>query len=183
MRPGWKKTGRRGDKRMALQTSPDTWRCPGVTGLFPGLPGREEGNSTLPENGNQIPDQNSSSLPTRDDQAPTLRSGWGPPTTLLRPGPGQKKKRVRQEGLKRGKREGRGKRSIKSFVLYLVGALWPVIHVKRRPWTKGSQLRPLVLVCRWMSWSLSTLSGQDVNCREEEVPQESPFVAGRWALV
>ena len=71
-----------------------------------------------------------------------------------------------------------------------VGALWPVVCV-RRPGTKGSQLRPLGLVHWQASWPLSTPSGQDVSLSEEESPPESPFVAGRgtpsrtqnWALV
>ena len=37
-------------------------------------------------------------------------------------------------------------RSIKSLIPYLVGALWPVVHVRRRPGTKGSQLQLLGLV-------------------------------------
>ena len=50
----------------------------------------------------------------------------------------------------------------------LVGALWPVVRVRRRPGTKGSQLRPLGLV-RWQaSWPLSTPSGQDVSLSKEE---------------
>ena len=73
----------------------------------------------------------------------------------------------------------------------LVGALWPVVCVKRRPGTKGSQLRLLGLVHWQGSWPLSTPSGQDVSLGEEESPPESPFVAGRgtpsrarnWALV
>ena len=43
-------------------------------------------------------------------------------------------------------REGRGDMSIKSLVPYPVGALWLVVHVRRRPGTKGSQLRLLGLV-------------------------------------
>ena len=93
--------------------------------------------------------------------------------------------------LRRGKREGRGERSKKSLVPYPVGALWPVVHVRRRPGTKGSQLQPLGLVHWQASWPLSTPSGQDVSLSEEESPPESPFVAGRgtpsrarhWALV
>ena len=54
----------------------------------------------------------------------------------------------------------------------LVGALWPVVCVKRRPGTKGSQLQPLGLVHWQASWPLSTLSGQDVSCSEEESPPE-----------
>ena len=96
----------------------------------------------------------------------------------------------RIEGLGRGKRERRGERSIKSLVPYLIGALWPVACI-RRPRTKGSYLWSLGLVPQQASWSLSTLSGQNVSHSEEESPLESPFVAGRgtpsraqkWALV
>ena len=54
-----------------------TCRCPGVVRLSPGLPGREDGNPTLPETTGQIPDlnQSQSSLPTRGDQVSTLRAG------------------------------------------------------------------------------------------------------------
>ena len=69
-----------------------------------------------------------------------------------------------------------------------VGALWPVVRVRRRPRTKGSQLRPLGLVHWQASWPLSD---QDVSLGEEESPPELPFVAGwgtpsrarNWALV
>ena len=72
---------------------------------------------------------------------------------------------------------------MKSLVPYLAGALWPVVCVRR--------LWPLGLVHQQASWSLSTLSGQDVSHSEEESPSESPFVAGRgipsraqkWALI
>ena len=62
----------------------------------------------------------------------------------------------------------------------LVGALWPVVRVRRRPGTKGSQLQLLGLVHWQASWPLSTPSGQDVSLSEEESPPESPFVGGRW---
>ena len=73
----------------------------------------------------------------------------------------------------------------------LVGTLWPVVRIKRRPGTKGSQLQPLGLLHWQISWPLSTPSGQDVSLSEEESPPESPFIAGRgtpsrarnWALV
>ena len=45
-----------------------------------------------------------------------------------------------------------------------------------------SQLRPLALVHWQASWSLSTLTGQDVSLSEEESPPEPPFVAGRGPL-
>ena len=52
-----------------------------------------------------------------------------------------------------------------------VGALWPVVCVRRRPGTKGSQLQPLGLVHWQASWRLSTPSGQDASLREEESHQ------------
>ena len=86
---------------------------------------------------------------------------------------------------------GRGERSIESLVPYPVGALWPVVHIRRRPGTNRSQLRPLGLVHWQARWSLSTPIGQDVSRSKEESPPESPFVAGggtpsraqHWALV
>ena len=53
----------------------------------------------------------------------------------------------------------------------LVRALWPVVCVRRRPGTKGSQLRSLGLVLWLVSWPLSTPSGQDVSHSEEESHQ------------
>ena len=94
-RPRWKKRGvveeLRGCPYRHLLV---TCRCPGVMRLSPGLPGREDGNPTLPETRGQIPDlnQSQSSLPTRGDQVSTLRSGRGPSTRLLCPGPGQNEK-------------------------------------------------------------------------------------------
>ena len=52
-----------------------------------------------------------------------------------------------------------------------VGALWPVVRVRKRPGTKGSQLQPLGLEHWQESWPLSTPSGQDVSLGEEESHQ------------
>ena len=76
-KPGWKKKGEEageGAKGVALQTSPVTYRYPGITGLFPGLP--EKGGLELSPTRNQ--NQNLSSLPRGGDQSPILSSGWGP---------------------------------------------------------------------------------------------------------
>ena len=67
-------------------------------------------------------------------------------------------------------RKERGKRREVSCSLP-VRALWPVVHIRRRPGTKGSQLRLLSLVHWQASWPLSTLSGQDVSFSEEESRQ------------
>ena len=93
--------------------------------------------------------------------------------------------------VKERKERGMGREVNKVSCSLPVGTLWPVVHFRRRPGTKGSQLRPLALVHCQASWSLSALSGQDVSLSEEESPPESPFVAGRgtpfraqkWALV
>ena len=69
--------------------------------------------------------------------------------------------------MKRGKREGRRKRSTKSHVFYPVGVLWPVVHIRRKAGTKGLCLQSLGLICQLASWSLSTSSGQDISRREE----------------
>ena len=63
--------GRGGAKGVALQTSPATYRYPGVMGLFPWLP--EKGGLELSPTRNQ--NQNASSLPRRGDQSPILSSG------------------------------------------------------------------------------------------------------------
>ena len=81
--------------------------------------------------------------------------------------------------VKERKERGKGREVNKVSCSLPVGALWPVVRVRRRPGTKGSQLRPLGLVHWQASWPLSTPSGQDVSLREEESPPELPFVAGR----
>ena len=93
--------------------------------------------------------------------------------------------------VKERKERGKGREVNKVSCSLPVGALWTVVRVRRRPGTKGYQLRPLGLVHWQASWPLSTPSGQDVNLSEEESPAELPFVAGRrtpsraqnWALV
>ena len=47
---------------------------------------------------------------------------------------------------KERKERGTGREVNKVSCSLPVGALWPVVHVRRRPGTKGFQLRPLVLV-------------------------------------
>ena len=155
----------RGANGVALQTSPATCRHPGVTGLFPGLP--EKGGLELGPTGIRVLCQ---------EEVISLQSSAQ--AEAFRPNPCVQdrgiRKTGRREGPRRGQREGRGERSIRSCSL-LVGALWPVVCVRRRPGTKGPQLRLLGLVHWQASWPLSTPSGQDVSLSEEE----SPPVAGR----
>ena len=82
--------------------------------------------------------------------------------------------------VKERKERGKGREVNKAFCSLPVGVFWPVVRIRRRPGTKGSQLRPLDLVHWQASWPLSTPSGQDVSLSEEESPPESLFVAGRW---
>ena len=84
--------------------------------------------------------------------------------------------------VKERKETGKGREVNKVSCSSLLGALWPVVHIRRRPGTKGSQLWPLGLVHWQASWPLSTPSAQDVSLSEEESPPESPFVAGRQTL-
>ena len=81
--------------------------------------------------------------------------------------------------VKEREERGKGREATKVSCSLPVRALWPVVHIRKRPGTKGSQLRPLGLVHWQASWPLSTPSGQDVSLGEEESPPESPFVAGR----
>ena len=66
--------GRGGAKGVALQTSPDTCRYPGVMGLYPGPPEKGGLNSVLPETKPEQ-NQNSSSLQRGGDQSLILISG------------------------------------------------------------------------------------------------------------
>ena len=61
--------------------------------------------------------------------------------------------------VKERKERGKGREVNKVSCSLPVRALWPVVHVRRSPGTKGSQLRPLGLVCWQASWPLSTPSG------------------------
>ena len=61
----------KGVKGVDLQTSPATYRYPGIMGLFPGPP--EKGGLELGPTSNQ--NQNLSSLPRGGDQSPILSSG------------------------------------------------------------------------------------------------------------
>ena len=72
---------------------------------------------------------------------------------------------------KEGKERGKGREVNKVSCSLPVGALWPVVRIRRRPGTKGSQLQPLGLVHWHASWPLSTLSRQDVSLSEEESHQ------------
>ena len=64
----------------------------------------------------------------------------------------------------------------------LVGTLWPVVRIRRRLGTKGSQLWLLGLVHWQASCPLSTPSGQDVSCSEEESHQSRHLLQERGPL-
>ena len=80
-------------------------------------------------------------------------------------------KRGRIGRVKERKERGKGREVNKVSCSLPVGALWLVVRVRRRPGTKGSQLQLLDLVHWQASWPLSTPSGQDVSCSEEESRQ------------
>ena len=111
------------------------------------------------------------------------RGSASSPQLRLRPVPASRTRGLEKRGrigrVKERKERGEG-REVNKFSCSLPGrALWPVVHVRRRPGTKVSQLRPLGLVHRWASWSLSTPSDQHVSLSKEESLVESPFVVGR----
>ena len=135
-----------------------------------GLQRREDWNSALPE---IRPDQNqnSSSLPRGSDQSPILSSLLRPFDQIPASRTGELEKQGRIGRVKERKERGKGREVNKVSCSLLVGALWPVVQVKRRPGTKGSQLQPLGLVHWQASWPLSTPSGQDVSFGEEESHQ------------
>ena len=69
--------------------------------------------------------------------------------------------------VKERKERGKAREVNKVSCSLPVRALWPVVRVRRRPGTKGSQLRPLGLVHWQASWTLSTPGGQDVSLSKE----------------
>ena len=71
----------------------------------------------------------------------------GPSTRFLHPGPGEGlEKQGRIGRVKERRQREKGREITKVSCSLLVGALWPVVSVRRRPGTKGSQLWPLGLV-------------------------------------
>ena len=80
-------------------------------------------------------------------------------------------KRGKIRRIKERKERGQGREVNKISYSLLVGALWPVVRIRRRPGTKGSHLQSLGLVHWQASWLLSTPSGQDISRREEESHQ------------
>ena len=139
-------------------------------GLSLGLQRREDWNSALPE---IRPDQNQnlSSLPRGGDQSPILSSGWGPFNKIPASRTGGLEKQGRIGRVKERKERGKGREVNEISCSLPIGALWPVVRIKRRPGTKGSQLQLLGLVHWQARWPLSTPSGQDVSLSKEESHQ------------
>ena len=153
---------------MALQ-SPATYRYPGIMGLFPGPP--EKGGLELGPTRNQTRPEPEFKFSAKRRQSVfnpqlRLRPFYQIPASRTR---GLEKRGIRR--VKERKERGKGREVSKVSCSLPVGALWPVIHNRRRPGTKGSQLRPLGLVHRRASWPLSTSSGQDVSLNKEESHQ------------
>ena len=73
--------------------------------------------------------------------------------------------------VKERKERGKAREVNKVSCSLLVGALWPVVRIRRRLGTKGSQLWLMGLAHWQASWTLSTPSGQDVSLSEVESHQ------------
>ena len=160
-----------GAKGVALQTSSATCRYPGVMGLYPGPP--EKGGRELGPNRNQT-------RPEPEFEFSTKRR-WSVSNPQLRLRPfnqipvsrtGGLEKRGRIGRVKERNERGQGREgNIVSYSLP-VGALWPVVRVRRRPGTKEKGPS-----CSCWVWSIgrragpSTPSGQDVSLSEEESHQ------------
>ena len=146
-----------------------------------GFQRRENWNSALPEQ-NQI-------WVLCQEEVISLQSSVQ--AEALRPNSCVQDQGIRKTGrigrAKERKKRGKGREVNKVSCSSPVGALWPVVCVRRRPGTKGSQLRPLGLVHWQASWPLSTPSGQDVSLSEEESPPVAgtgnPSRASNWALI
>ena len=155
---------------MALQMSQATCRYPGIMGLYPGPP--EKGGLELGPTRNQTR--------TEPEFKFSAKRRWSVSNPQLRLRPFNQIPASRTRGLeKRGrigrvkerKVRGKGREVNKVSSSFLVGALWPVVRIRRRPGTKGSQLRLLGLVHWQASWPLSAPSGQDVSLSKEESHQ------------
>ena len=134
--------------------------------FFLGLQRREDWNSALPEIRTKIrvlcQEEVISLQSSAQAEVPSTR-------TVSRTRGLEKQGRIGR--VKERKQRGKGREVNKVSCSLPVGALWPVVHIRRRPGTKGSQLRLLGLVHWQASWPLSTLSGQDVNLSKEESHQ------------
>ena len=163
---------------MALQTSPATCRHPGITELFPGLP--EKGGLELCHAGIRVLCQEEVISLQSSAQAEALR-----PNSCVQVRGIRKTGRIGRAKERTDRAKGREVDKVSCSLL--VGALWPVVCVRRRPETKGSQLRPVGLVHWQASWPPSTPSGQDVRFSEEESPpvagRGTPSRASNWALI
>ena len=134
-----------GAKGVALQMSPATYRCPGVMGLFPGPP--EKGGLELSPTRNQTrpePEFEFSAKRSWSVSNPQLRLRAFRPDSCIQDRGTRKTGNNRKVKERKESRKGREVNKVSCFLP--VGALWPVVHVRRRPGTKGSQLWPLGLV-------------------------------------
>ena len=162
---------------MALQTSPATCRHPGVTGLFTGLP--EKGGLELGPTRIRVLCQEEVISLQSSAQAEALR-----PDSCVQDQGTRKTGRIGRAKERTDRAKGREVDKVSCSLL--VRALWPLVCVRRRPGTKGFQLRPLGLVHWQASWPLSTPSGQDVSLSEESPPvagRGTPSRASNWALI
>ena len=128
-----------GAKGVALQTSPATCRYPGIMGLYPGPP--EKGGLELG------PTRNQTRTEPEFEFSAKRRWSVSNPQLWLRPfdqipasRTGGLEERGRIGRVKERKEREKGREVHKVSCSLPVGALWPVVHVRRRPGTKRSQL-------------------------------------------
>ena len=154
-----------GGERGGLTDDPCHLQIPTRYGTFPWA-SREERTGTRPCQKSE-PEFEFSAKRRGSVSNPQLRPFYQFPASRT----GGLEKQGRIGRVKERKERGKGSEINKASCSLPVGALWPVVRVRRRSGTKGSQLRPLGLV-RWQaSWPLSTPSGQDVSLGEEESHQ------------
>ena len=140
-----------GAKGVALQTSPATCRYPGIMGLYPGPP--EKGGLELG------PTRNQTRTEPEFEFSAKRRLSVSNPQLRLRPfnqipisRTRTLEKRGRKEELRRGKREGRVERSIKSLVPYLLG------HSGQLSTSEGDQGQKGPSYGHWV-WSIGRQAG------------------------
>ena len=133
---------------MALQTSPATCRHPGVTGLYPGPP--EKGGLGLGPTRNQTRTELESEI-CQEEMISLLSSAQA--EALL---PASRTRGLEKQGrigrAKERKERGKGREVNKGSCSLPVGALWPVVHIRRKPGTKSPN-------CSHWFWSLGRQAG------------------------
>ena len=140
--------GGRGGKRGGLTDVSCHLQIPRPYRTFPWA--SRGGRTGLGPTRNQ--NQNLSFLPRGGDQSPILSSGLGPFDQIPASRTGGLEKQGRIGRVKERKERGKGREVNKVSCSLLVGAVWPVVRVRRRPGTKGPSCG------RWV-WSIGRQAG------------------------